>query len=101
MVRAITQLADHITKTELAKFLVREHIPPSEGFTHEVISDVENSTVCSHCCPANPTVLQGHSTPGASGSYKPTYKATLLEGWKRFTKEDPSTLLLTRGFALP
>ena len=37
MVYAVTQLADHITKTELAKFLVREHIPPSEEFAHEVI----------------------------------------------------------------
>lgn len=101
MVYAVTQLADHITKTELAKFLVREHIPPSEEFAHEVISDVENSTVCSRCRPANPTVLQDHSTLGASGSYKPAYKAILLEGRKRFTKEGPSPLLLTRRLALP
>ena len=80
MVRAVTQLADHITKTELAKFLVREHIPPSEEFAHEVISDVENSTACSRCRQANPAVLQGHSTPGASGSYKPAYKVHSLRG---------------------
>lgn len=98
MVHAIMQLADLITKAKLTKHLVREQVSPEE-FAHEVISDVGNSTVHSHCSPPNTMVLQGHPTPGASDSYEPAYKPTLPEGLKGLTKQGPSTLLLMRGLA--
>lgn len=89
MAHAVMQLADSITKAKLAKHLVREQIPPTKEFVHEVISGVGSS----------PTVSQGYPTPGAADSHEPTYRVTPPpEGLKRFTKQCVSTLLM-RGVA--
>lgn len=85
MAHAVMQLADSITKAKLAKHLVREQVPPTKEFVHEVISDVGSS----------PTVSQGYPTPGASDSYEPTYRVTPPRGTeevhqtmcKHFTQE--------------